>query len=260
MARRLAPAAVRAAYPGAWLREDVYATHGHYSARHTTIPMFERLGAGAMARLVGEPAGGPARAEDYEATLGPLYAWIHGVAQSAGANVAGSQRASSRAWRALTGGKRGGSLRRRAVVSAFPAVVAGLNRAGLGPLQSDVSMPALSLAGLRATAQVLAALGVEAPHVIFGHTHRAGPYPGDEHADWATAAGGRMINAGSWVYDRQFVGEVPNESPYWPGTCVVLEGDAAPELRRLLGYRGRGDLEPERAPPTRPRALTPRPA
>ena len=247
VARWLGPATVRAAYPGVWLREDVYAMHGHYSARHTTIPMFERLGAGAMVRLVGEPPGGPARAEDYEATLAPLYAWIHAVAQSAGGNVAGSQRASSRAWRTLAGRSSGRSLRRRAVVTAFPAVVAGLNRAGMGPLQSDVSMPALSRAGLRATAQVIASLGVSAPHVIFGHTHRAGPLPGDDEAEWTTAAGGRMTNAGSWVYDRQFVGEVPNESPYWPGACVVLEDGGAPELRRLLGNRGRSDLEPEPA-------------
>jgi hypothetical protein len=248
VARSLAPASVRAAYPGVWLRDDVYAMHGHYSARHTTIPMFERLGAGMMARLVGEPPGGPDRAEDYERTLAPLYAWIHAVAQSAGGNVAGSQRASSRAWRALAGTAGGGSVRRRAVVRAFPAVVAGLNRAGLGPLQSDVSMPALSRAGLVATAQVIARLGATAPYVIFGHTHRAGPLPGDDEAEWRTAAGGRMINAGSWVYDRQFVGEVPNQSPYWPGTCVVLGDSGPPELRRLLGDRGRADLEPEAGP------------
>jgi hypothetical protein len=244
IARWLGPATLRAAYPGVWLRGDVYATHGHYSARHTKIPMFERLGAGAMARVLGEPPGGPARAEDYEATLAPLYAWIHAIAQTSGANIAGSQRASSRAWRSLTGRSRGRSLRRRAMVAAFPAVVGGLNLAGLGPLQSDVSMPALSQAGLRATAQVLAGLGVSAPHVIFGHTHRAGPFPGDDLADWATVAGGRMMNAGSWVYDRPFVGEVPNESPYWPGTCVVLGDEGPPELRRLLGYRGRAELEP----------------
>ena len=245
IARWLGPATVRAAYPGVWLREDVYAMHGHYSARHTTIPMFERLGAGAMVRLIGERPGGPARAEDYEATLAPLYAWIHVVAQSTSGNVAGSQRASSRAWRTLSGGKRQRSLRRLAMVTAFPVVVAALNRAGIGPLQSDVSMAALSRAGLRATAQVLGGLGVSAPHVIFGHTHRAGPFPGEDLADWATPAGGRMMNAGSWVYDRQFVGEVPNESPYWPGVSVVLEGDAPPELRRLLGYRSAADLEPE---------------
>jgi hypothetical protein len=239
----LGPAEVRVSYPGVWLRDDVYATHGHYSARHTTIPMFERLGAGAMARLVREPAGGPARAEDYEATLTPLYAWIHAVAQSASESVASSQRASSRAWRTLTGvDDRRRPLRRRAAVAAFPGVVSALNRAGLGPLQSDVSMPALSRAGLRATAQVLSRLGVTAPTVIFGHTHRAGPFADDDPADWSTLGGGRMINSGSWVYDRQFAGEVPNASPYWPGVCVVIEAERPPELRRLLGYRGRGDF------------------
>jgi hypothetical protein len=245
VARSLGPASVRAAYPGVWLREDVYAMHGHYSARHTTIPMFERLGAGAMARVVGAPPGGPARAEDYEATLAPIYAWIHAVAQSSGPNVARSQRASSRVWSTLAGRGGGRSLRRRAAVSAFPLLVAGLNRAGIGPLHSDVSMPALSRGGVRATAEVIAGLGVSAPHVIFGHTHRAGPFPGDDEAEWRTAAGGHMINAGCWVYDRQFAGERPSESPYWPGTCVVLAEEGAPELGRLLGHCGRAELEPE---------------
>ena len=54
IARWLAPAQVRAAYPGVWLRDDVYATHGHYCDRHTTVPMFERLAAGLMARVVRE--------------------------------------------------------------------------------------------------------------------------------------------------------------------------------------------------------------
>src|SRR5690242_3709456 len=78
----LEPARVRAAYPGVWLRDDVYAIHGHYADRHTTVPMFERLGAGVMARLARDPAEGPARAEDYEAVLAPIYAWIHAVAQN----------------------------------------------------------------------------------------------------------------------------------------------------------------------------------
>ena len=73
LARWLEPAAVRVAYPGVWLRDDVYATHGHYSDRHHTVPILERLGAGAMARIAREPAGGPWRAEDYETTLRPMY-------------------------------------------------------------------------------------------------------------------------------------------------------------------------------------------
>ena len=247
IARWLGPATVRAAYPGVWLREDVYATHGHYSARHTRIPMFERLGAGVMARVVGEPVGGPARAEDYEALLAPLYAWTDAVAGNAGRSVAGSQRASSRVWRTLTGASGSRSLRRLAVVAGFPAAVAALNLAGLGPLQSDVSMPALSQAGVRSMAEVADRLGVGAEYVIFGHTHRAGPFPEDADDDWAIPGGGRLINAGSWVYDRQFVGERPNASPYWPGACAVVPDAGAPELQRLLGYRSRADLEPEGA-------------
>ena len=33
---------VEFAYPGIWLREDVYATHGHYLDVHMTVPTFER--------------------------------------------------------------------------------------------------------------------------------------------------------------------------------------------------------------------------
>ena len=47
---RAAPARVEVVYPGVWLREDVYAIHGHYSDLHATVPTFERLAAGAMAR------------------------------------------------------------------------------------------------------------------------------------------------------------------------------------------------------------------
>jgi hypothetical protein len=68
----LGAARLRVAYPGVWLRDDVYATHGHYLDRHTTVPMLERLGAGVMARIVSESSAGPRCAEDYGATLAPI--------------------------------------------------------------------------------------------------------------------------------------------------------------------------------------------
>src|SRR3954453_7991427 len=83
-ARRLAeaprPARLQLAYPGLWLREDVYAFHGHYADIHATVPTFERLAAGAMARWVAQL---PVRAtpDDYEAVLAPLYAWLHALTQ-----------------------------------------------------------------------------------------------------------------------------------------------------------------------------------
>ena len=80
----LAPATLTVAYPGIWLRDDVYATHGHYLDRHTTVPTFERLGAGIMGRLVGAVPEEDARPDDYEAALAPLYAWMHAMAERSG--------------------------------------------------------------------------------------------------------------------------------------------------------------------------------
>src|SRR5262249_4824712 len=147
---------VRVAYPGVWLRDDVYASHGHYCDRHTTVPMFERLGAGAMARIVREPESGPRRAEDYEAILAPIYAWIHAIAQNGGPDLGRSSHgASAQAWRTLEGNGnprdlRRRRLRRRGLITAFPLLVAGLNRARIGPLRADVSGPELRRAALRA--------------------------------------------------------------------------------------------------------------
>jgi hypothetical protein len=232
----LEPARVRAAYPGVWLRDDVYAIHGHYADRHTTVPMFERLGAGVMARVVRDSADGPGRAEDYEAVLAPIYAWIHAVAQNRGSGGArGTDGASSRAWRTLSSDSRKRrSPRRTALKLAFPAAVAGLNRAGIGPLRADISGPELRSAGLAALAATLTRLGVRAPHVIFGHTHRAGPLPGDDVPAWRAPAGTSLLNTGCWVYERHFLGRDPSTSPYRPGFCAALDGDGPPVLSNLL--------------------------
>ncbi len=235
VARWLGPATVRAAYPGVWLRDDVYAMHGHYLDRHTTVPMLERLGAGAMARIVHEPPGGPHRSEDYEATLGPVYAWIHAVAQNGGPDLGESSHgASAQAWTVLAGSRRGRSMRRRALSAGFPAMVAGFNRAKLGPLSANLSGPELRRAALRACGDVVSRLGVRTAHVIFGHTHRAGPLPHDRAAEWRAAAGAALTNTGCWVHEPQFLGDAPHHSPYWPGYSAWLEEKEAPRLRSLL--------------------------
>ncbi|MCA1656145.1 MAG: metallophosphoesterase family protein [Actinobacteria bacterium] len=221
------------AYPGVWLRADVYATHGHYLDCHVTIPTFERIAIGAMGRMSGPGAAGPRRPEEYEALVAPVYAWIHAVAQTARAgamNGAGS----ARAWRVLArpGGARP-QLRARALAAAFPLAVAALNRAGLGPLRSDLSGDGLRQGRLAAMAAVVERLGLDAGHVIFGHTHRTGPLPGDAPGEWLTAGGTRLVNSGSWVLDAHMT-RTGRESPYWPGGCVTLDDDGPPRLVRLL--------------------------
>jgi hypothetical protein len=225
---------VRACYPGVWLRPDVYAMHGHYCDRHTTVPMFERLAAGLMARIVRDPPGGPRRAEDYEGTLAPIYAWIHAVAQAGGPNLgASSHGASAQAWRTLASADGRRTIRRRALIAGFPALVAVINRAGLGPVKADLSGPELRRAGLRATAEVVDRLAISAAHVIFGHTHRAGPLPADDPDEWRVTAG-RLLNTGSWVHEPRFLGDRPRESPYRAGFAAVLHDEGAPQLRCLL--------------------------
>lgn len=244
LARWLAPARVRAAYPGVWLRNDIYAMHGHYADRHTTVPMFERLGAGAMARIVGEPAEGPQRPEDYEAVLAPIYAWLHAVAQTGGPSLANSSHgASAQAWRTLEGrrdGAGGGGpsrrrrWRRRGLVLAFPAVVAALNRAHIGPLRADLSGPELRRAALRAVGEVVGRLKIDAGEVIFGHTHRAGPLPRDDDSEWLAPNGARLLNTGCWVHEPGFLGPRPDESPYRAGFAVRIEDDGPARLVNLL--------------------------
>jgi Calcineurin-like phosphoesterase superfamily domain len=55
LAEWAAPARVSAAYPGLWVRDDVYVTHGHYLDCHLTIPTLERLGIGVTGRMLRRP-------------------------------------------------------------------------------------------------------------------------------------------------------------------------------------------------------------
>ena len=225
----LAPASVRVVYPGVWLREDVYATHGHYGDRHNTVPILERLGAGLTVRIAGEPEGGPARAEDYEAALAPMYAWADTVAQSGGLHVGRGGSFQIAAWQALNGGARRRSVRSRATALGLAAAVAGLNRVGMGPLRPDVSGVALRRGALAGFSEVVTRLQVPASHVIFGHTHRAGPLPRDDRSEW-----GRLINTGSWVHEARFIGDDPTGSPYRPGFAAIVRDDGPPDLVNLL--------------------------
>lgn len=224
---------VRVSYPGLWLRDDVFAVHGHYLDVHLAIPSLERLAAGVMARIAAVGPDGPITIEDYEMILAPIYAWIRALADRLPPARGGHlHTGSTRGWDALTGDRPG--LRRRIAVAGYPLAVAALNRAGLGPLHRDLSGPSLRRAGLRGLEESLARLGVAAPYVLFGHTHRAGPLPTDDRADWQTAAGGRLINTGCWVQESSFTGRDPSRSPYRPGFAVRLGASGPPELVNLL--------------------------
>ncbi len=255
-----APARVRVAYPGLWVREDVYATHGHYLDSHLTVPTLERLTVGAMSRLLDKPPARFASVNDYEAVGAPMFAWRDAVARDAHTGAALNGIATVDAWRALGGagkaGRRAGSrrgslrkratraIRRRAMVVAFPIAVAALNRAGIGPLKASISGGELRRAGLIAMGEVAARLRLGDAHVVFGHTHRAGPLPGDHADEWRGSGGARLVNCGSWSYSAIFLSRADGENPYWPGAAVLVAEDGEPQLLQLLRERAHEEIRP----------------
>ena len=89
--------------------------------------------------------------------------------------------------------------------------------------------------------EVIERLGIEAEHVIFGHTHRRGPL-GDEPG-WAASNGESCLwNTGSWLYSPTMLASTASRSPYWPGTICIVGEEGEPELRHLLDDRSRDDL------------------
>ena len=221
------------AYPGVYLRDDVYATHGHYLDLHLTIPRLESIAASAMARMTGRGKASSS-ASDYEAIMGPLYAFYAGLAQGASpATLSRGGSVSRDVWRRVSSNGRttlAGFMLGRVTI---PGAVAALNGLGLGPFRATLTGEELRRAGLLAMARVAEVLAPGAEHVIFGHTHRPGPLSGDEQAEWTTLSGSRLWNTGSWLYEGAFVtGE--GDSPYWPGTVLTLEDEGPPRLENVL--------------------------
>ena len=235
LASFLAPANVEVAYPGLWLRDDVYAMHGHYADIHLLVPTLERLAAGIMARMVGAVPD-PATPEDYEALLAPIYALSQASAQRAApGRVTIGSRSAVGAWRALAGRGRRGRMRRRALVLPFALGVAAVNRAGIGPVQTGVGVEDLRRGGLLAPAEAARRLRVSPAHLVFGHTHRTGRLADDAASEWRTPGGTQLHNAGNWIFDPVFMGRgAEGSSPYWPGGAIALDDDGPPRLERLL--------------------------
>jgi hypothetical protein len=235
IAEWLRPAELRIAYPGIWLREDVFATHGHYLDLHNTVPTLECLCVSAMERALGGAPPGGRDPDDYEAALAPLYALTYSVAQAGRGSRWLTGSASAAIWRRTGGSDGRPTLSGRAIAAAIPVAVAAINRAGLGPFRPDLSGTALRRAALEAMAATAERLGAGSAHVLFGHTHRSGPWPGDDQADWALPGGGCLLNTGCWVIDEAFAPAGGGVNAYSPGTCTFVGDDGPPQLERLLG-------------------------
>jgi UDP-2,3-diacylglucosamine pyrophosphatase LpxH len=216
LAAMLEPAQVRVHYPGLWLSDSIWATHGHYLDRHLLPEIAFGIGRGLLGRL---PRDGALPA-DYEEAGGPsltrveafLTRWLPRPLAVLFDDFAELVRAAT-----MPG------IPVRLLSHRFAPLTATL----LGAQMRRASMPAL--------ARVVHRLSVDADWVVFGHVHRSGPLPADEPRAWC-GPGGRpkIANTGSWVYEPLLLHRAAPPHPYWPGGAVVVEDGGPPRAIGLL--------------------------
>jgi predicted phosphodiesterase len=238
----LGRARLRIAYPGVWLREDVYAIHGHYMDCHMALPRAECIAAAAIMRAFGAPPD-PARPKDYEAVLRPIYGFSYALAQTGRAPR--ESRLSERAWRAISGRDPQHGLLRRAGARAavrigVPATVGTINRLLRSDFDPDLSPAAITRSGIDAAAEMARRLDTGAAHVIVGHTHRAGPR--EDEDPWPVPGGGSLHNTGCWTFTSAIHQPGTPPGPYWPGTVTWVEDEGPPRRVALLEGHSREAL------------------
>ena len=210
----LGPAEVSVRYPGVWLSDCVWATHGHYLDRH----LLPESAFGMCRGLLGRPASDDASPADYErrpsrtSTTSRLGGMLPGPLAAVGGSVADLARASTM------------PLAPRRVLDPR---MARLTSVLLGMQMQRASIPAM--------ARVAERLGVDADWVLFGHVHRLGPLPEDAPEQWQGPEGRpRVANSGSWVYEPLLVHRATPPHPYWPGGAIRLEEGGDPTAVCLL--------------------------
>jgi hypothetical protein len=244
IAAALAPARLRIVYPGIWLRDDVFATHGHYMDLHLRLPRAECVALAAVSRIAG-PLPDPADPDDYERLLRPFYGLAFGAAQARRRRAPRHESGPSEAgWELLAGERSDRSRRTRlkagAARAAFPVVVAGVNRLLHSDFESDVYGDAIFRSGVEGGSELARRLGVDGVHVITGHTHRGGPRPGE--GPWRLSGGGELHNTGNWIFSTPLHNPGAPPNSYWPGTVTWVEDSGPPRRVELLRDRTHADL------------------
>ncbi len=208
----LAPARVRAHYPGVWLSERVWATHGHYLDRHLLPESAVGIARGPLRRRPLDDA----RPIDYERVRRPsltrVSTWLPRPLAALVDDLAELTRAAS-----------------------MPRVPRRLLDPRIAPLTAMLLGAQMRHASIPALARVVDRLGVDADWVVFGHVHRLGPLAGDDPLQWQ-GPGGRpkIANTGSWLYEPLLLHHAEPPHPYWPGGAVLLEPGRDPRAIGLL--------------------------
>ena len=214
----LGPAEVRVRYPGVWLAEGVWATHGHYLDRHLLPEVAFGVARGLLGRL---PRDG-ARPVDYERAGGPSLTRVEALLTR---------------WLPRPLADLVDDLAELLRAATMPRAQQRLLSRRMSPLTATVLGAQMRRASIPALARVVHRLGVDADWVVFGHVHRSGPLAGDHAASWTGPGGSpRIVNTGSWVYEPLLVHHATPPHPYWPGGAVMLEDGRDPLAIGLLDH------------------------
>jgi predicted phosphodiesterase len=236
----LLPAQVSVHYPGVWLGDGVWASHGHYLDRH----LFPESAFGLVRPARGHDVLGSARPSDYERSR----------------SRRGREPLPARLLRRplATMLEATGEMVRIAVLPALPRL---LMDARMAPVNARIIDLQMRRSAIPAMARVARRLGVQADWIVFGHVHRGGPQDGEDTALWrdvrtstdpgggganrgGSTAGARFLNTGSWLYEPLLVDRVTPPHPYWPGGAVLLEPGRDPRAIGLLDGLAASDLRP----------------
>jgi hypothetical protein len=214
----LEPAHVAVRYPGVWLSERTWATHGHYLDRHLVPEAAFGIARGLLGRL---PRDG-AHPDDYERAGGMSLTRLEAfIARRL-------PRPLAVLFEDLL------ELARASTMPDLPRRVLGRRQAPLTALLLGVQMRRASIPAL---ARVVHRLGVGADWVIFGHVHRCGPLAGDDLQRWSGPDGRPLTaNTGCWVYEPLLLHGATPPHPYWPGGAIRLDGDLEPYAVGLLDH------------------------
>lgn len=223
LASWLGPATVQVRYPGVWLSDRVWATHGHYLDVHLLPVSAYGIGRGLPGR-VPRDLGSPI---EYELARRPslmrFTRWL------------------PRPFAALID-----DAAELARASTMPRVKRRLLAPRIAPLTAKLLGVQMRRASIPALARVVHRLGVEADWVVFGHVHRLGPLAVDDPMRWrGPGSRPRILNTGAWLYEPLLVHRATAPHPYWPGGAVLLEDGSEPRAIGLLDDVSVSDLHPK---------------
>jgi UDP-2,3-diacylglucosamine pyrophosphatase LpxH len=224
----LAPARTRVSYPGVWLGDGIWATHGHYLDRH----LIPESAVGALRWGTRRPGRGRAQPIDYERHRSRRRRPRETLPERLASRPVGTL------VEATTG------LVRRVLL---PQVLHLLMETGLAQVTARVLDAQMRHASVPAMARVTERLGIEADVVLFGHVHRRGPIDGER---WPAENGTRYVNTGAWVYEPLLVDGARPPHGYWPGGAVLLDTTAPARAPQTIGLLD--GLDAEQLRPARP--------